>query len=129
LTWEDIDLERGIIQFVEQKKRAKKGNKKFQSVILPELEEYLRELLVSKKPEPSEPLFPKLSKTGISGDTGLSETFIEMVEAAGIEQKKTIRATEGGKGRNFNALTFHSLKHTFISLMANNGVRRNFGRK
>ncbi|GEM_PF-6674027 len=90
--------------------------------------QYLDELLDGKTPVPDKPVFPKLSKTCIRGDTGLKRSLGWSSRLAS-NKKTVIRATKGGKGRNFNPLTFHSLRHTFVSLMANRGVSQELREK
>ena len=56
-----------------------------------------------------------------TGANGLSNTFSRLIAAAGIENAPASeRAT--GKGRTVYRLGFHSLRHTFVSMMANAGV-------
>jgi integrase len=63
-------------------------------------------------------LCPKLASKGPGGKHGLSEGFKRIVIKAGIDPM-----TVKGKGvRNFSRRTFHSLRHTFNSTMANAGV-------
>lgn len=63
------------------------------------------------------PLFPSLygRKTGSAG--GLSNTFARLLAKAGIDREQG--AARKGKGRRFSALSFHSLRHTMISRLAN----------
>lgn len=63
-------------------------------------------------------LCPSLCKKGSGGKGGLSEAFMRIVKRAGIDPM-----TSKGMGtRKFNALTFHSLRHSFNSTLANAGV-------
>lgn len=66
------------------------------------------------------PLFPSLhgKKTGSAG--GLSNTFARLIHKAGIDREQG--AERKGKGRRFSALSFHSLRHTMISRLANSDV-------
>lgn len=66
------------------------------------------------------PLFPSLHgrKTGSAG--GLSNTFARLIEKAGIDREQG--EERKGKGRRFSALSFHSLRHTMISRLANSDV-------
>jgi integrase len=63
------------------------------------------------------PLFPSLHgrKSGSAG--GLSNTFARLLIKAGIDREQS--AARKGKGRRFSALSFHSLRHTMISRLAN----------
>ena len=63
-------------------------------------------------------LCPKLAARGSGGKHGLSESFNRIVLKAGLDPM-----TVQGKGvRKFSRRTFHSLRHSFNSAMANAGV-------
>ena len=64
-------------------------------------------------------VFPELAGKRISGMRGLSSQFQDIVKAAGITGSVITRE---GKGRATNSKTFHALRHTFISVLANAGV-------
>jgi integrase len=65
-------------------------------------------------------LFPALSEKTTGGWKGLSELFSELMKSADIKGA-TLR--EGvGKGRKTSTLSFHSLRHSMISALANAGV-------
>ncbi|MGA9578077.1 MAG: tyrosine-type recombinase/integrase, partial [Terrimicrobiaceae bacterium] len=64
-------------------------------------------------------VFPDLAGKRVDGTGGLSSQFGRLVEKAGI----TRRITPGeGRGRRQASKTFHSLRHSFISGLANSGV-------
>jgi integrase len=65
------------------------------------------------------PVFPELAGKTIAGGGGLSVQFRDIVEATGITGRVT---TRDGKGRSTNSKTFHTLRHSFISQLANAGV-------
>ena len=70
-------------------------------------------------------LCPKLAGKVTGGRRGLSEGFKRIVVKAGIDLM-----TVKGKGiRNFTKRSFHSLRHTFNSVLANNGVSEEVRRK
>lgn len=120
LSWANIDLERRVIRYHPQKAAKGKKRKPVETVILADLEEYLLAWR-GKMDKPSAPLFPTLHAKRVSGAGGLSLTFGRLMNAAGIHAEEDTRKISG-KGRRFNNLSFHSLRHTFISLMANGGV-------
>ncbi|MEI6078859.1 MAG: tyrosine-type recombinase/integrase [Verrucomicrobiota bacterium] len=66
------------------------------------------------------PICPTLAKRKVSGKYGLSIQFHKIMAEAKIKQE-TIAAT-GDAGHEFNKFTFHSLRHSFISEMANAGI-------
>ena len=63
-------------------------------------------------------MFPSLAGRAISP---LSKFFRHLMERACIKQR-VIRERQTN-GRSVNALTFHSLRYSFSSLLANAGVR------
>jgi integrase len=61
---------------------------------------------------------PELAPKGSGGNNGLSESFNHIVKRAKIDPQQI-----QGKGKQkFNRLTFHSLRHSFNSALANAGV-------
>jgi integrase len=85
------------------------------SVIHPELEDYLLSLPTPKSDD--EFLFTSLAQRNVSP---LSKHFRKLMKQARIEQR-VIR--EGNKsGRTVYGLSFHSLRHSFNSILANAGV-------
>jgi integrase len=70
-------------------------------------------------------LCPKLAGKATGGRRGLSEGFRRIVVKAGIDPM-----TVKGKGiRNFTKRSFHSLRHSFNSVLANAGVPEEIRRK
>lgn len=65
-------------------------------------------------------LCPTLARRKVSGKYGLSIQFHKIMAKAGIEQE-TIKA-RGESGHSFNKFTFHSLRHSFVSTLANAGI-------
>ena len=65
-------------------------------------------------------VFPGMAGKTMSGRNGLSGQFRLLMAKAGITGRTTERRVE--KGRNRSSLTFHSLRHSFNSSMANAGV-------
>jgi integrase len=121
LSWKQIDLERKVIVYVPQKAvRAKK--RKHEAIILPSMEKWLFQW-PGANDDPNSPLFPTLFRLRTGGCNGLSARFRKVMTLAEIDRGEDTRAV-AGKGRRFFQLGFHSLRHTFISLMANLGVRR-----
>lgn len=84
-------------------------------VMASDLRDYLKSLPLQMKKDA--PLFPSLhgKKSGSAG--GLSNTFARLLDKAGIDRE--LGEARKGKGRRFSALSFHSLRHTMISRLAN----------
>src|SRR5215470_3121607 len=66
------------------------------------------------------PLFPRLAGKSGAGKSGLSMQFKRIMERAEIKGRLLREAK--GAGRSQPSLTFHSLRHSFNSAMANAGV-------
>jgi integrase len=114
LSWADIDLSERTIAFVQRKTGAS-----VQIPIHPEFYEYLLEL--PKPNNPERPLFPKLFNKPGAGKSGLSMSFKRLMQRAGIADG-VARKKDGKLGRNVSQLSFHSLRHSFNSAMANADV-------
>jgi integrase len=87
-------------------------------VIHPVLEDYLLSL---SAPETDEAfIFPTLAQRNIAA---LSKAFGKIMERAHIEQRVIREKSESSEsGRKVFALSFHSLRHSFTSILANAGV-------
>jgi integrase len=64
------------------------------------------------------PVFPTLAGKITGGRQGLSSRFKSIMEKAGIQGEQT----PASGGRVLSSLSFHSLRHSFVSEMANAGV-------
>lgn len=124
LTWANVDLSRHVLRFRPEKTSRQKNGKALEVPLLPDLENYLL-ALPSPSRQPNAPLFPALIRRKITGNSGLSNTFSRLIATAGIENEpaKTKAATKTkSKGRSVFPYSFHSLRHSFVSIMANAGV-------
>jgi integrase len=112
LRWQDIDLvpEIKTIRFVPGK-----GGGEVVAVIHPVLEDYLLSLSAPKSDDAF--LFPTLARRNVSP---LSKHFRKIMERARIQQR--VIRERAKSGRSVNALSFHSLRHSFSSILANAGV-------
>ncbi len=120
LTWKNVDAERGSLRFHPVKKDGKVSTDKTAEVPLhPRLRRYLFEE-ADPGDDPSAPLFPTLARTEIKGKHGLSRQFIALMRKAGIALEEG--REKAGKGRRFNRLSFHSIRHSAISHLASAGV-------
>ena len=66
------------------------------------------------------PVFPLLAGKSGAGKSGLSMQFKRIMERAKIKGRLLREAN--GAGRSQSSLSFHSLRHSFNSAMANAGV-------
>lgn len=112
LTWENVNLAGGVIIY-EQRKTGQTVT----CPIHPDLHAHLSRLAGDN---PYAPLCPVLQKRSVGGRSGLSQTFANIMRDAGIGQHRV--KGKGKKGRTFSKLSFHSLRHSFTSALANAGI-------
>jgi integrase len=110
MRWSAISLDDGMIKFCPRKTRKQ--------VVIPLHSDLERHLL--KSPGIGKAfLFPSLAEKRTGGKNGLSGHFKAIMGKAGIHGKITRHTAEG---RANTSLSFHSLRHSFNSAMANAGV-------
>src|SRR6266496_2644280 len=73
------------------------------------------------------PVFPTLAGKAGGGKSGLSMAFKRIMEHAEIKGRLLREAN--GEGRSQSSLSFHSLRHGFVSAMANAGVAQELRQK
>lgn len=119
MRWKNIDLPKKLISF-----RPQKTSRKAKDLVVPmhpDLESHLLTLPVPDGAGAAEmPLSPGLAGDTIGGKHGLSRQFQEQMKAAGIENE--LLREGGGAGRKFYKYGFHSLRHTFNTMLMNQGV-------
>ena len=108
LSWEAVDLISGTITFVQGKTSAR--------VVVP-LHSELGEHLSSIAGDRGGPLCPALAVTPVAGRDGLSKQFIGLMLTAGIDPQE-VKTTK----HSMPLKSFHSLRHSFTSALANCGV-------
>ena len=72
-------------------------------------------------------MFPTLAGKSGGGKSGLSSMFRRIMERAGVEGR--ILRERNGEGRSQSSLSFHSLRHSFNSALANAGVSQEIRQK
>jgi integrase len=110
MAWENIDSDLGAIVYL-QKKTGKK-------VIVPMHFQLLQHISYLSKFGTEGFLCPTLAPRGSGGKHGLSESFKRIMNKAGIDAM----TVKGLGTRQFSRRTFHSLRHSFNSVLANAGV-------
>ena len=68
---------------------------------------------------PQDYITPHMAELGPGGRHGLSKGFKRIVVKAGLD----LQTVEGTGVRNISKRTFHALRHSFTSALANAGVR------
>jgi integrase len=114
MQWRNVDLAERTITF-----RQRKTNAVVKIPIHPDLQDHLLNLPSQDLGE--NPVFPALFGRRTSGTSGLSMTFTRIMKKAGIVSGY-LRTRAEGVSRTVNALTYHSLRHSFNSTLVNAGV-------
>jgi len=113
LKWSSVDMARKSISFGQRK------TKQFVEIpIHPELEKWLSQ--EQSQRTQTEFVFPGFAGKTVGSRNGISGQFRLLMKKAGIVRNITEKA--GDKGRNRASHSFHSLRHSFNSAMANAGV-------
>jgi integrase len=117
LTWDNVDLSRGTISY-----RQTKTGATVEFPIHPDLEARLLEIAGE---DPHGDLCPTLAGKITGGDCGLSAQFGKLVIEAGLDQRKVAV----NEKRSVARLSFHSLRHSFASALANSGISSDIRKK
>ena len=127
LSWQNVNFERGQIRYLPRKANRglsrqpdwkKHVSGQLEVPLMPEVEAHL--LSLPSSDDPTAKLCPMLATKSTGGNRGLSSMFQRVMAAAGIHSDRG--AEKRGKGRQFRTLGFHSLRHTFVSELANADV-------
>lgn len=119
LRWECVDFDASVLRL-----KTRKAGAVLTLPLHPELAEWLRS---HRRGIGKAPVFPTLAGKGTGGRHGLSGRFSTIMEKAGV-RGKVLRGADG-KGRKTHSLSFHSLRHSFVSALANAGVSQELRRK
>ena len=112
MRWDEVDLTARTLTYKVQKK----GGEEHIIPLHPHLEAHLVSL--ASQDEPTEYIVPGMATKGPGGRHGLSEGFKRIMRRAGLD----LQTVKGGGKRNISRRTFHSLRHSFTSELANAGV-------
>ncbi len=121
LTWANVDMESGEIRFI-----AGKTGRTMVMPIAGQLRDQILQLPAGDTPDEAlhRNSFEILKRQRRSGT--LSRQFSEILGAAGLREvvshKAVKRALDGDSRRKVNELSFHSLRHTAVSLLKKAGV-------
>jgi len=111
LTWGALDKDAAVIRLTAQKTGAK--------LTLPLHADFADWLEARTIGIGKAPVFPSLSGKPSGGNRGLSMQFRDIVDKAGVTGRVIKRK---GAGRTGYSKGFHSLRHTFVSALANANV-------
>jgi len=121
MRWESVNLTAGIIKL----KTGKTGK----TVVIPLAAELAEWLAAQPRGIGKAPVFPALAGQSGPGRNGLSMQFKNIMEAADIRGRVTRTREEHSAGRTRTSLSFHSLRHSFNSALANAGVSQELRQK
>ena len=110
LRWDCVDLSRGLVHYTQGK-----TDRKVLAPIHQDLETQL--LAIAGSDNPGGYLCPILAKTRTNGRLGLSAQFKRLMQAAGVDPQEVQSARN-----KFSRKSYHSLRHSFTSHLANLGV-------
>ncbi|MDR0533641.1 MAG: tyrosine-type recombinase/integrase [Verrucomicrobiales bacterium] len=110
LPWEAVDFNIKTITYTQ----AKTHN----TLTVPMHDELENHLFKLADDTPSKLICPRLASRRIAGRSGLSLEFGKIIKKAGLDSMDSQRKS----GRKFSARTFHSLRHSFTSFLANQGI-------
>ena len=115
LQWKSVDLAEGTLRLVPAKTKRKK--REICVPLHPELRTFFEEHPSSD--DANAPVFPSLAKRSVSGNRGLSMSFVAIMEAAGGSRGKARVVDKESAGRTTHERGFHSLRHSYVSALAN----------
>jgi integrase len=111
MTWRNVDIANQIISFEPQKIRRR--NKRVVVPIHRTLLMHLQDIVSTE--EPVLFLCPRLAGRNVGGKNGLSSQFARIVKKSGVDSITS-------EGNGMLGRSFHSLRHSFCSALANGGV-------
>src|SRR4029453_10426589 len=124
LNWDNVNFELRQIRYFPRKSNRGQSRRpdwkkhvtgQLEVPLMPELEAHL--LPLPSSDDPAAKLCPTLAAKSTGGNRGLSRMFQRVMAAAAIHSDRGVE--KKGKGRQFKTLGFHSLRHTFVSELAN----------
>jgi integrase len=111
LEWENVDLARSVLTF----KQSKTG-KAVVVPLHPDLQTHLEQLASTDKP--ARYILPSMADKGPGGRNGLSKQFLRIMEKVGLDPQPV----QGSGIRRLSRRSFHAMRHSFTSALANAGV-------
>jgi len=123
LTWGNVNLARKTLSFMPAKTERKR--KRLEVPLHPRLLAWLK----GRKAGTDEaPIFPTLAKARAGGAGGLSAQFIRIMELAKVDRGTKRQGTKG-RQRAQHSRSFHSLRHSLTSTLANLDVSEEIRRR
>jgi integrase len=111
MQWEGVDLTEETLTYTQAKTGAK-----VTTPLHPDLLTRLNKLAGTDKPEVF--ILPHMANLRPGGRHGLSETFKKIMRKAGVDSQ----TVKGAGNQMFSRRSFHALRHSFTSALANQNV-------
>ena len=122
MKWGSVNLKGKTISFIPAKTERKR--KRLEVPIHPRLLAWFN----TRKPgADSAPVFPTLHDCHVGGGHGLSSQFLAVMELAKVDRGTTRHATDHARAQH--AKSFHSLRHSLTSTLANADVSEEIRRR
>ncbi|MBR1921818.1 MAG: site-specific integrase [Kiritimatiellae bacterium] len=115
LKWENVDLDRQVIQVVPEKTKRHRHGRPVTIPVHPALKDILSQVPQSAR---EEFVNPTIARAYMDRNWEVDEGLRRIFKAANI----TMSVRLEGRSRKSVVASFHSLRHTFVSLSANAGV-------
>ena len=126
MRWSNVDLAAGIIRYVDQK-----TGRHYAVPTHRRLQEHL--LSLAGNDDPHGFLCPSLARKQTGGCNGLSAQFQKLMKKAGVDtmevETKVLQKVEGKTARTLAKRSFHSIRHTYNTELANADVSQEVRRK
>lgn len=123
LTCGNVNLARKTLSFMPAKTKRKR--KRLEVPLHPRLVAWLK---TRKLGQDADPIFPTLHGCHVGGGHGLSSQFIKIMEVAKVDRGTKRQGTKG-KQRAQHSRSFHSLRHSLTSTLANADVSEEIRRR
>lgn len=122
MKWGSVSMQRKTLTFMPAKTERKR--KRLEVPIHPRLLAWLKR----RKPGPDDaPIFPTLHDCHVGGGHGLSSQFLAVMTLAQVDRGTTRHATDQARAQH--ARSFHSLRHSLTSTLANLDVSEEIRRR
>jgi integrase len=108
MEWSGVDLAQGTLTYFQHKTR-----KRITIPLHGDLHAHLEQLASTDAPEKF--IMPGMAEKGPGGRHGLSEGFKRIARKAGLD----VQTVQGAGMRKISRRTFHALRHSFTSALAN----------
>lgn len=124
MTWENVNLEAGLISYIPRK-TARKTWRTVTLPLAPPLREALQDALTwrTQPPEGKDYIIPHVAERFLRNPSGVQKDVMKIIHCAtGKETSASRKALPGQRKLAANIYSLHSFRHTFVSFCANAGV-------